>query len=152
MSKIARTIGAYTFTLTEDGTLTIVAAHLQAPVTFAASQVQELQDWLVQQRISSPGSAPTEAFQQATAPTESSEDIVGRVIVEAIALTRESYPAGLELENRDRFIDQITRDPLVKPLIAQSKISRKQIMLEIEQRLSSSSPSPWSQDKGRRSR
>lgn len=152
MSKFARTIGLYTFTLAEDGALTIEAAHLQEPLTFAASQVQELQDWLAQQRVSSPGSASTEAFQQATVPIESSEDIVGRVIVEAIALARESYPAGLELENRDRFIDQITRDPLVKPLIAQGKISRKQIMLEIEQRLSSSSPSPWSQDKGRRSR
>ena len=152
MSKIARTIGAYTFTLAEDGALTIEAAHVQGPLTFAASQVQELQDWLAQQKVSSTGSAPTEAFQEATVPTESSENVVGRVIAEAIALARESYPAGLELENRDRFIDQITRDPLVKPLIAQGRISRKQIMLEIEQRLSSSSPSPWSQDKGRRSR
>src|SRR5450755_823538 len=152
MSKIARTIGAYTFTLTEDGTLTIAAAHLREPLTFAASQVQELQDWLIQQRISSTASATTAAFQEAAVPTESSEDIVGRVIAEAIALARESYPAGLELENRDRFIDQITRDPLVKPLIAQGRISRKQIMLEIEQRLSTSSPSPWTQDKGRRRR
>ncbi len=151
MSKIARTIGAYTFTLTDDGALTIEAAHLQAPLTFAASQVQELQDWLAQQRVSSPGSAPTEVS-EAAVPIESSEDVVGRVITEAIVLARESYPAGLELENRDRFIDQITRDPLVKPLIAQGKISRKQILLEIEQRLSSSSPSPWSQDKGRRRR
>ncbi len=152
MSKSARTIGAYTFTLAEDGALTIEAAHLQGPLTFAASQVQELQDWLMQQRVSSPGSAPTAAVQEATVPTESGEEVVSRVIAEAITLTRESYPAGLDLENRDRFIDQITRDPLVKPLIAQGKISRKQIMLEIEQRLSSGSPSPWSQDKGRRAR
>jgi hypothetical protein len=152
MSKIARTIGVYTFTLAEDGILTVEAAHLQYPLTFAASQVQELQDWLAQQKVSSSGSTLTEAFHEAVVPSESSEDVVGRVIAEAIALTRESYPAGLELENRDRFIDQITRDPLMKPLIAQGKISRKQIMLEIEQRLSSSSPSPWSQDKGRRTR
>jgi hypothetical protein len=150
MSKIARTIGAYTFTLTEDGALTIEAAHLQGPLTFAASQVQELQDWLMQQRVSSTGSAPTAALQETAVPIESGEDVAGRVVAEAIALARESYPAGLELENRDRFIDQITRNPLVKPLIAQGRISRKQIMLEIEQRLSSSSP--WSQDKGRRAR
>ncbi len=152
MSKFARTIGTYTFTLAEDGALTIEAAHLQEPLTFAASQVQELQDWLTQLKVSSPGTAPVEALQEAAVPSESGEDVAGRVIAEAIALARESYPAGLELENRDRFIDQITRDPLVKPFIAQGKISRKQIMLEIEQRLSSSSPSPWSQDKGRRTR
>ena len=152
MSKLARTIGTYTFTLAEDGALTVEAAHLQGPLTFDASQVQELQDWLAQQKVSSPGSTSTEAFQGTIVPTESKEDIVGQVISEAIALARKSYPASLDLENRDRFIDQITRDPLVKPLMAQGKISRKQIMLEIEQRLSSGSPSPWSQDKGRRSR
>jgi len=42
----------------------------------------------------------------------------------------------LEAENRDRFIQQLNRNPQIKPLLTQGKISYKQIMLWVEQDLS----------------
>ncbi len=153
MSKIVstRTIGAYRLSIADDGALTIQAAHLHNPLIFDGGQAQELLQWFSEQKDLYLKIAPAEtvAQQEVASPAESSEEIVQHVITDAIALARERYPANLDLENRDRFIDQITRDPLVKPLMAQGKISRKQIMLWIEQRLGSNTPSPWSQDTGR---
>ena len=156
MSKIVstRTIGAYTLSIADDGALTIQAAHLQNPLTFDGGQAQEVLQWLSEQKDLYLKIAPAVAVaqQEVASPTESSEEAVQHVITDTIAQAREHYPASLDLENRDRFIDQITRDPLVKPLMTQGTISRKQIMLWIEQRLDSNTPSLWSQDtrRGRR--
>jgi hypothetical protein len=118
---------------------------------FDAGQAQELLQWLSQQKnVLQPdvsGAAATQA--PAAAPIKSSEEIVQHAINDAITLARERYPASLDLENRDRFIDQVTRDIDIKPLVAQGKISRKQIMLWIEQQLGDSAPSLWTQDKKR---
>lgn len=154
MTKIVDTknIGSYTLSVSDDGAMTIQTARLQDPLTFDVEQTQELVQWLFQQKyllssdaISSPAIVQTPA----AAPVESSEEIVQRVINDAIALVREHYPASLDPENRDRFIDQVTRDPAIKPLVAQGKISRKQIMLWIEQQVGGSAPSLWKQDKKR---
>ncbi len=154
MTKIIDTknIGSYTLSLSDDGVVTIEAARLPEPVVFAAEQTQELMQWLFQQKNLLPSdaiSSPAIVQTPAAAPVESSEEIVQRVINNAIALAREHYPASLDLENRDRFIDQVTRDPAIKPLVAQGKISRKQIMLWIEQQVGGSAPSLWKQDKKR---
>ena len=153
MTKIvdARTIGSYTLSILDDGAMTIEAAHLSASLTFAAAQTQELLQWLSQQKIMlQPEASNAVAVQEpAIVPVESSEETAQRVIKEAITLAREQYPASLDLENRDRFIDQVTRDSDIKPLVAQGKISRKQIMLWIEQQVGSNASSLWSQDKKR---
>ena len=153
MTKIVATkhIGSYTLSISDDGAVVIEAAQLPEPVTFDAGQAQELLQWLTQQKsLVQPGVASATATQTSDeTPVESTEEIVQRVIKEAIVLAREHYPASLDSENRDRFIDQVTRDPDIKPLVTQGKISRKQIMLWIEQQLGSNAPSPWSQDKKR---
>jgi hypothetical protein len=155
MTKIvdAKNIGTYTLSIYDDGTMTIQALQLHDPVTFDAGQTQEIVQWLSQQKnllqldaIASHVIAETPV----AAPAESSEAIAQRVIDDAIAQTREHHPASLDIENRDRFIDQITRDPDIKPLVAQGKISRKQIMLWIEQRLGAAAPSLWNQDKNKK--
>ncbi len=151
MTRIVETrnIGSYTLSIDDDGAMLIEAAGLSERITFDAGQVQELLQWLTQQNnhlqaeISSAPQIPV------AEPVESSEAIAQRVIEDAIAQAREHYPASLDIENRDRFIDQITRDPDIKPLVTQGKISRKQIMLWIEQRLGGTAPSLWKQDKKR---
>jgi hypothetical protein len=155
MTKIVNTknIGSYTVSIFDDGTLTIGTAQLPEPVTFDAGQTQELVQWLSQQKNLLPLDALAShviAETPVAVPVESSEAIAQRVIDDAIALTREHHPASLDIENRDRFIDQITRDPDIKPLVAQGKISRKQIMLWIEQRLGGAAPSLWNQDKNKK--
>ncbi|GCE19987.1 hypothetical protein [Dictyobacter kobayashii] len=54
-----------------------------------------------------------------------------------IANASAQYPASLAPENRDRFIDQITRHPAIRPLVSQGKVSFKQIMLWVEQDIAS---------------
>ena len=153
VSKIvdSRKIGSYTLSISDDEAITLEAAHLQEPLTFDAAQAQELRQWLLQQKnvVQSEVTSITTPPPPVTAPAESGEEMVQRVINDAITLARERYPASLNLENRDRFIDQITRDPDIKPLVAQGKISRKQIMLWIEQNVGGSAPSLWTQDKKR---
>ena len=151
MTRIVETrnIGSYTLSIDDDGAMLIEAAGSSERITFDAGQVQELLQWLTQQNnhlqaeISSAPQIPV------AEPVESCEAIAQRVIEDAIAQAREHYPASLDIENRDRFIDQITRDPDIKPLVTQGKISRKQIMLWIEQRLGGTAPSLWKQDKKR---
>ena len=151
MTRIVETrnIGSYTLSIDDDGAMLIEAAGLSERITFDAGQVQELVQWLTQQNnhlqaeISSAPQIPV------AKPVESNEATAQRVIEDAITQAREHYPASLDIENRDRFIDQITRDPDIKPLVAQGKISRKQIMLWIEQRLGGTAPSLWKQDKKR---
>ena len=154
MTKIVNTknIGSYTLSISDDGAMIIEAARLSEPITFNTGQVQELQQWLNQQQNLLQSDIPNVIAPQvaATTPVESSETIAQRVIEDAIAQTREQYPASLDIENRDRFIDQITRDPDIKPLVAQGKISRKQIMLWIEQCLGGTAPSLWNQDKNKK--
>ena len=154
MAKIVNTknIGSYTLSIFDDGAMTIQALQLHDPLTFDAGQTLELQQWLSQQQNLLQPEIPNATAPQASevAPVESSETIAQRVIDDAIAQTREHYPASLDIENRDRFIDQITRDPDIKPLVAQGKISRKQIMLWIEQRLGGAAPSLWNQDKNKK--
>jgi hypothetical protein len=153
VSKIvdSRQIGAYTVSISDDGAIGIEVAGLHEPLKFDAGQAQELRQWLVQSKdaLSSEVSSAVTPPAPALDVVESSEEMAQRVINEAIVLAREHYPAGLNLENRDRFIDQITRDPAIKPLVAQGKISRKQIMLWIEQSTGGSAPSLWTQDKKR---
>ncbi len=150
MTRIIDTknIGSYTLSLYDDGAMTIQASQMQNPLTFDAGQAQELVLWLTQQKTSPIGAPVSPTI--AEPHVESSEEIAHRVIDGAIALTREHYPASLDIENRDRFIDQITRDPDIKPLVAQGDISRKQIMLWIEQRLGGAAPSLWNQDKNKK--
>jgi hypothetical protein len=151
MTRIVDTknIGSYTLSLYDDGAVTIGAARLLEPVTFDVGQTQVLVQWLTQQKnLLPPDALASPAIVEAH--VESSEEIAQRVIDGAIALTREHHPASLDIENRDRFIDQITRDPDIKPLVAQGKISRKQIMLWIEQRVGGAAPSLWNQDKNKK--
>ena len=150
MTKVVNTknIGSYTLSISDDGAMIIEAAHLSEPVTFNAGQALELQQWLSQNQPEISNVATPQ--EPVAAPGESSEAVAQRVIDDAIALTREHYPAGLDIENRDRFIDQITRDPDIKPLVAQGEVSRKQIMLWIEQRLGGAAPSLWNQDKNKK--
>jgi hypothetical protein len=148
-----RNIGSYTLSIADDGAMIIEAEGLPELITFNTGQVQELLQWLTQQKNLVPHDAiasPAVVEAPVAAPVESSEAIAQRVIEDAIAQAREHYPAGLDIENRDRFIDQITRDTDIKPLVAQGKISRKQIMLWIEQRLGGAAPSLWSQDKNKK--
>ena len=151
MTKIVDTknIGSYTLSISDDGAVTIEAARLLEPVTFAAAQAQELLQWLSQQKNVLQPETSNATATQAPAPVERSEEVAQRVIRDAIVLAREHYAASLDPENRDRFIDQVTRDPDIKPLVAQGKISRKQIMLWIEQQVGGSAPSLWTQDKKR---
>ncbi len=152
MAKIVGTknIGSYTLSISEDGAVTIGGARLSEPVMFDGGQAQELLQWLSQQKNVQPEASTAAATQAIAAPVvESNEEIAQRVIRDTIAFTRERYPAGLDFENRDRFIDQVTRDPDIKPLVSQGKISRKQIMLWIEQQLGGSAPSLWKQEKKR---
>jgi hypothetical protein len=154
MTKIVDTknIGSYTLSISDDGAVIIEAARLSEPITFNTGQALELQQWLSQQQnlLQPEISNATTTQAPAAIPVENSEAIAQRVIDDAIALTREHHPASLDIENRDRFIDQITRDPDIKPLVAQGKISRKQIMLWIEQRLGGAAPSLWNQDKNKK--
>src|SRR6202011_5543737 len=132
----------------EDGALTVLSAQLHDPLTLNASQAQELRHWLSEQQdLLTKGTEEESATQPApVAPIASNEETVQQIISDAITQTREHYPAGLEIENRDRFIDQITRDPMVKPLLAHGQISRKQIMLWIEQQLRTGTTSLWTNE------
>ena len=145
-----RNIGSYTLSIDDDGAMIIEVAGLSERITFDAGQVQELVQWLTQQNNHLQAEISNAPQIPVAVPAESSEAIAQRVIEDAITQAREHYPAGLDIENRDRFIDQITRDPDIKPLVAQGKISRKQIMLWIEQRLGGTAPSLWSRDKSKK--
>lgn len=127
-------IGSYTVARDENGALHIQGAELPNPITFAADQVQTLQQWL--QGNQQPASTvqdtpPAETITASADPAETVQQIIDEMILTA----RTQYPASLAPENRDRFIDQIARDARVKPLMSQGKVSMKQILLWVDQRL-----------------
>jgi hypothetical protein len=158
-----KNLSMYTFTLDEEGTLQIQAPTLFKPLMMQAQQAQELALWLVdayqlstpqqpeptfvssnESPATSPTIAETSTAQQESAPvieppvpTEQPLDIAQRVIREAIEQAREQYPEVLNPENHDRFLNQILRAAAIKPLLAQNLISRKQILLLVEQDLGS---------------
>jgi hypothetical protein len=125
-------IGEYTVSLDENGNLRIATASLA--LTFPQEQAQTLTRWLNAQQN-------TTATPTATAPVlEASEQqdpvaAVQSIIDEVIATAQTNYPASLNIENRDRFLDQLTRDRRIKPYISQGAVSTKQILLWVEQKL-----------------
>jgi hypothetical protein len=129
-----RNIGTLTVSIDEDGTLQIQSPALREALTFEPSQAQELFQWLNEQR--NVFARPAQAAPVAPAPAESPEEATRRVITESIVQAQANYPTSLAPENRDRFIEQIARNPTVKPLMSKGQISRKQLMLWIDQQLS----------------
>ena len=149
-----KNLSMYTLTLDEEGTLQIQAPTLLKPLMLQAQQAQELALWLVDAyQLSTPQQpeqslaqlAPSNSIEAPTIqqapepviePVEQPLDIAQRAITEAIFQARKQYPDVLNPENRDRFINQILRLPEIKPLLSQNLISRKQILLLVEQHLS----------------
>lgn len=154
-------LGMYSVNLDEEGTLQIQAPTLLRPLQLDAQQVRELQHWLNEvnppagtqaaaQPVATPDTppanvaptvtaaaapvAPPKVTNEPAAPASvAPETIAQQIIHEMIENASAQYPASLAPENRDRFIDQITRHPAIRPLMSQSKISFKQIMLWVEQ-------------------
>ncbi|GER88827.1 hypothetical protein KDW_29890 [Dictyobacter vulcani] len=155
-------IGMYSISVDEEGALQIQAPTLLRPLQLDPQQAQELQAWLsgiytdnTPQPVTNnaptpdttaPGETalPSEAATPASTittppaptpvtPAASPQATAQHIIREAIANAQAQYPASLAPENRDRFIDQITRHPAIRPLMSQGKISFKQIMLWVEQ-------------------
>ncbi len=148
-----RQLGMYTLTLNDDGSLQIQAPTLIRPLSIEARQVQELQQWLNDLQ---PGNVPQTSAGQATAgepatlttsataatsststivANEPPEAIARRTIQEIIANTSANYPESLAPENRDRFIEQVTRNIAIRPLLSQGKVTFKQVTLWVEQQL-----------------
>ncbi|GHO83352.1 hypothetical protein [Dictyobacter formicarum] len=154
-------LGMYSVNLDEEGTLQIQAPTLLRPLQLDAQQVRELQHWLNEvnppigtQAAAGPAATPdtnavnaTPAITAAEAPVApprvppepaasvAPETIAQQIIQEVIENASAQYPASLAPENRDRFIDQITRHPSIRPLMSQNKISFKQVMLWVEQNI-----------------
>ncbi len=145
--KSKRQLGMYTLTLNDDGSLQIQAPTLIRPLHIEARQVQELQQWLNDQQpgyAPQAGAAPTAPATVASTPSspapavdanEPPATIAQRTIQEIIANTSANYPESLAPENRDRFIEQVTRNATLRPLLSQGKVSFKQITLWVEQQL-----------------
>ncbi|HTI15436.1 MAG TPA: hypothetical protein VL461_12885 [Dictyobacter sp.] len=86
-------------------------------------------------------SAPEPDPTATSAPEPDSEppDIfVQRLIKQIIQTTQEQTPERLAPENRDRFVEQVTRNAALRPLMSQGKITYKQILLWVEQQLGTS--------------
>lgn len=149
-----RQLGMYTLTLNDDGSLQIQAPTLIRPLSIEAKQVQDLQQWLNDLQ---PGNVSQSATGQATsagaaggtssapsiAATTTSEVIANeppeataqRVIQEIISNAGANYPETLAPENRDRFIEQVTRNATIRPLMSQGKVSYKQVTIWVETQL-----------------
>ncbi|GAC1365099.1 MAG: hypothetical protein PVS3B1_31070 [Ktedonobacteraceae bacterium] len=140
----------YTLTLNDDGSLQIQAPTLIRPLSIEARQVQELQQWLNDQQpgnVTSGGAVQTPVAAASTTTTTASppappaatneppETIVQRTIQGIISNAGANYPESLAPENRDRFIEQVTRNATIRPLMSQGKISYKQVTLWVEQQL-----------------
>lgn len=148
-----KNLSMYTLTLDEEGTLQIQAPTLLKPLTLQAQQAQELALWLANAYQLATPQQPEQAaippdtnhasvapaIQQSSAQTvkttEQPQQIAQRVISTAISQARAQYPEVLAPENRDRFIDQILRSSEIKPLLSQNQLSRRQILLLVEQGL-----------------
>ena len=149
--KSKRQLGMYTVTLNDDGSLQIQAPTLIRPLSIEARQVQELQQWLNDLQpgnVSQSGTGQTVGAGEAssapgiaatTAPeivaNEPPEAIAQRVIQEIISNAGANYPETLAPENRDRFIEQVTRNATIRPLMSQGKVSYKQVTLWVEKQL-----------------
>ena len=144
----------YTLTLNDDGSLQIQAPTLIRPLSIEARQVQVLQQWLndLQPANVSQGStghtasagvadsaAPGITAAMSPAPEvvadEPPETVAQRVIQAIISNTSANYPETLAPENRDRFIEQVTRNATIRPLMSQGKITYKQVTLWVEHQL-----------------
>jgi hypothetical protein len=130
-------IGDYTVSLDGEGTLRIATASLA--LTFPKEQAQALIQWLSAQpdgtAITEPAAVASEGVAEQPAVVQNPLEAVQSIIDETIATARANYPASLNIENRDRFVDQLTRDRRIKPYISQGAVSPKQITLWVEQKL-----------------
>jgi hypothetical protein len=139
MANIVREtrIGEYTVALDDTGALKISTASLA--LTFPKEQALTLISWLSERSeaveattvAAITGTAEAPAEQPAQDPIEAVQGLID----EAIAAARANYPASLAIENRDRFVDQLTRDRRIKPYLSQGAVSSKQIILWVEQKL-----------------
>ncbi|BCL81064.1 hypothetical protein ccbrp13_35290 [Ktedonobacteria bacterium brp13] len=149
--KSKKQLGMYTITIEDDDSLQIQSPTLLRPLSLDSKQVDTLHTWLNEVRplASVPIEHSTLATatpvttaglqdpdQQPAAPIVSPESVAQQAIHDAIAEAKAEYPVVLEAENRDRFIQQLNRNPQIKPLLTQGKVSYKQIMLWVEQDLS----------------
>lgn len=155
--KSKKQLGMYTVLIEDDDSIQIQAPTLIRPISLDSKQVGELHMWLneVHPQGVPTGTNPTSASpitqehitpapesQGTTEPaapaasTANPEQITQQAIRAAIITAQSEYPAALAPENRDRFIEQLTRNPQIKPLVTQGKISYKQIMLWTEQSIS----------------
>ncbi|MBA2682358.1 MAG: hypothetical protein H0U76_28690, partial [Ktedonobacteraceae bacterium] len=143
----------YTLTLNDDGSLQIQAPTLIRPLSIEARQVQDLQQWLndlqpgnVPQgstgHVASAGVTDSAApgITEAMSPTpevadEPPETVAQRIIQQIVSNTSANYPETLAPENRDRFIEQVTRNATIRPLMSQGKITYKQVTLWVEHQL-----------------
>ncbi len=148
--KSKKQLGMYTLTLNDDGSLQIQAPTLLRPLSIEARQVQELQHWLninQPEYAASAGTTPAavapvvSTSSASTVPVqpeninEPPEIVAQRTIQELVANASSRFPESLAPENRDRFIEQVTRNPVIRPLMSQGKISYKQVTLLIEKQL-----------------
>ena len=138
MAQILREtrIGEYTVSLDESGSLCIATASLA--LTFPKEQALALIQWLSAQQDNPEAPATTtapEAANEQPAEELNPVEAVQSIIDEVIATARANYPASLNIENRDRFIDQLTRDRRIKPYLCQGAVSTKQILLWVDQKL-----------------
>jgi hypothetical protein len=147
--KSKKQLGMYTITIEDDDSLQIQSPTLLRPLILDSKQVDTLHTWLNEVRPLA--SVPVEHSTPATttgpqdsdqrpatpaAPIVSPEAVAQQAIHDAITEAKAEYPIVLEAENRDRFIQQLNRNPQIKPLLTQGKVSYKQIMLWVEQDLS----------------
>jgi hypothetical protein len=133
-------IGEYTITLDDSGALKISTAILA--LTFPKEQAETLIHWLSAQENTSDNpvtaAAPIITPEVPTEPPVLAQDpleAVQSLIDEAIANARANYPASLDIENRDRFVDQLTRDRRIRPYLSQGTVNTKQMILWVEQKL-----------------
>lgn len=144
-------IGMYTFTLSENGTLQIQAPTLLKPVIVDARQTLELAQWLAELHQIAPGNSsspmpqpvqeavPVSTSTPVAAPStseevaESPEDSARRAIRETVSAIDAQNPEMLAPENRDRLLEQVLRQAAIRPLLAQGKVSRKQVLLWVDQ-------------------
>jgi hypothetical protein len=131
-------IGDHTVSLDEEGTLRIATASVA--LTFPKEQAQVLIQWLSARPGGVAVVGATEGVaeggaEQPPVVVQNPVEAVQSIIDETIATARANYPASLNIENRDRFVDQLTRDRRIKPYISQGAVSPKQITLWVEQKL-----------------
>ena len=144
--KSKKQLGMYTITIEDDDSLQIQSPTLLRPLILDNKQVDTLHTWLnevrplasvpVEHSTPATTTGPQDPDQRPAAPIVSPEAVAQQAIHDAIAEAKAEYPIVLEAENRDRFIQQLNRNPQIKPLLTQGKVSYKQIMLWVEQDLS----------------